>query len=182
MTLTKHKVYQVEVTEDDHVQVRCKTLILEDGEIISSSLHRHVVSPGQDYSGEIGKVRRCCQAVHIPTVVDREITRQLYEEAKRLREVVVATHDAAEQARANALQARSDARDAYAAAVLSDVQEDIDAALVLRTAATQAHSDAVAARVLAQTAMDEAHVARLAARDARDSAIVAHDQFIIDED
>lgn len=181
MTLSKQKVYQVEVTEGDHVQVRCKTLILEDGEIISSSLHRHVVSPGQDYSGEIGKVRRCCQAAHVPTVVDREITRQLYEEAQRLRGVAVAARDAAEQARVDALQARSDARDAYDAAVLSGVQADIDAALVLRNSATQAHSDAVAARALAQTAMEEAHAAMEVARDARDAARVAHDQFIIDE-
>jgi len=69
MALTKQDVYQVEITEGDHVQVRRKTLILEDGVEISSSLHRHVISPGQDYSGEVEKVRRCCDAAHTPDVV-----------------------------------------------------------------------------------------------------------------
>ncbi len=128
MALTKQDVYQVEVTEGDHVQVRVKTLILEDGIVISSSLHRHVISPGQDYSGEIGKVRRMAQAAHVPTVVDRETTRQLYELAKRLRQDAIAAKDAAVTA--------------HEAAVASGGQADIDAALILRDEAIAARNTA----------------------------------------
>ena len=176
--LTKQKVYQVETTENDHVQVRCKTQIMEDGVEISSSLHRHVISPGQDYSGEIGKVRRCCVAAHVPTVVDRETTRNLYETAKRERQEAVAARDVAEQARADAMGARTAAKDAYDAAVVSGAQEDIDAALALKATAIQAHSEAVAAKALAQTASDEAEAAALAAREAREAAKTAHKEFI----
>ena len=175
--LTKQKVYQVETTENDHVQVRCKTKIMEDGVEISSSLHRHVISPGQDYSGEIGKVRRCCAAAHIPVVVDKQVTADLYETAKRERQEAVAARDVAEQARADAMDARTAAKDAYDAAVVSGAQEDIDAALELKAVAVQAHTDAVAARTEAQTASDEAEAAALAAREAREAAKTAHKEF-----
>jgi len=61
--LTEKDTIQVEVTETDHVQVRVKTTIYRDNVEISHSLHRHVISPGQDYSGEDDKVRRICDAV-----------------------------------------------------------------------------------------------------------------------
>lgn len=86
MALTEKNVYQVEITEDDHVQVRVKRIIMEDGVEISSSLHRHVVSPGDDYSGEIGKVRRMCQAAHVTTVITLRQTREAYREAKEIRD------------------------------------------------------------------------------------------------
>ena len=50
MALTEKDTYQVEVTEADHVQVRRRTTIYRDGTEISSTLHRHVVAPGQDYT------------------------------------------------------------------------------------------------------------------------------------
>jgi hypothetical protein len=128
MVLTKQKVYQVEVTEDDHVQVRCKTLIIEDGEIISSSLHRHVITAGQDYTGEIGKVRRCCQAAHVPTVVDRETTRNLYETAKQAMIVATQAHDVAEVAER-----------ALAQTAMDDAVANRDTALANRDAAIAAH-------------------------------------------
>ena len=76
MALTEKQVYQVEITENDNVQVRVKTNIYRDGEIIATNNERHVVAPGQDYSGEIGKVRRMCQAAFTPTVLDREEKRE----------------------------------------------------------------------------------------------------------
>ena len=59
----------IEVTEVGMVQVRTKTAILEDGKQISGTFHRHVVAPGDDYSGEDAKVQAVCAAVHTPEVI-----------------------------------------------------------------------------------------------------------------
>ena len=70
MTLEKVSVVDLcEVTEGGHVQVRVATRIMEDGKIISQSFHRHVVSPGQDYSAEDPKAQAICAAVHTPDVI-----------------------------------------------------------------------------------------------------------------
>jgi archaellum component FlaF (FlaF/FlaG flagellin family) len=45
------------------VQVRTATRIVEDGEVISSSYHRHVISAGDDYSSEPANVQAICNAV-----------------------------------------------------------------------------------------------------------------------
>jgi len=45
------------------VQVRTATRILEDGEVISSSYHRHVIQSGDDYSSEPSNVQAVCSAV-----------------------------------------------------------------------------------------------------------------------
>jgi hypothetical protein len=50
-------------SEVTHVQVRTATRIVEDGEIISSSYHRHVISAGDDYSSEPANVQAICNAV-----------------------------------------------------------------------------------------------------------------------
>jgi hypothetical protein len=60
----------IEVIENGIVQVRTKTAILEDGKEISSTFHRHVVSPGDDYSQENAKVKAICAATHTQSVVD----------------------------------------------------------------------------------------------------------------
>jgi hypothetical protein len=62
-------VDQIEVLESGVVQVRTATRIIENGEVISSSLHRHVVVPGQDYSAEDAKVQAICAAIHTPDVI-----------------------------------------------------------------------------------------------------------------
>ena len=54
----------IEVVENGSVQVRTKTAIMEDGKQISSTFHRHVVAPGNDYSAEDAKVQAICAAVH----------------------------------------------------------------------------------------------------------------------
>lgn len=59
----------VEVVENGSVQVRTKTAILEDGKQISGSFHRHVVAPGDDYSGEDARVQAICAATHTPEVI-----------------------------------------------------------------------------------------------------------------
>jgi hypothetical protein len=70
MALEKQTVVdKIEITESKHVQVRTATRIVEDGNVISSSYHRHVVAPGQDYSNEDAEVKAVCAAVHTAEVV-----------------------------------------------------------------------------------------------------------------
>ena len=45
------------------VQVRTATKVLEDGQVISSSYHRHVINSGDDYSSEPANVQAVCSAV-----------------------------------------------------------------------------------------------------------------------
>lgn len=52
------------------VQVRTATVIYRDGEEISRSFHRHVVSAGDDYSNEDPEVQAICAAVHTQEVID----------------------------------------------------------------------------------------------------------------
>ena len=71
MSLEKQIVVdKVEIVGDfAHVQVRTATRIVEDGNVISTSYHRHVVAPGQDYSNEDPKVQAVCAAVHTAEVI-----------------------------------------------------------------------------------------------------------------
>jgi hypothetical protein len=62
-------VDRIEVLENGSVQVRTKTAIMEDGKQISGTFHRHVVAPGDDYSGECDKVKAICAATHTPEVI-----------------------------------------------------------------------------------------------------------------
>jgi hypothetical protein len=62
-------VDRIEVVENGCVQVRTKTAIMEDGKQISSKFHRHVVAPGDDYSGEDARVKAICVATHTPEVI-----------------------------------------------------------------------------------------------------------------
>lgn len=59
----------IETVENGSVQVRTKTAIFEDGEQISSTFHRHVIAPGNDYSQEDARVQAICAAVHTPEVI-----------------------------------------------------------------------------------------------------------------
>jgi len=70
MALEKISVVdKIEITENGSVQVRTATRIVEDGKVISSSFHRHVVVPGQDYSNEDARVKAICAATHTAEVV-----------------------------------------------------------------------------------------------------------------
>ena len=63
-------VDMIEVLENGCVQVRTKTAILEDGNQISGTFHRHVIAPGDDYSQEDSRVQAICAAVQTPEVID----------------------------------------------------------------------------------------------------------------
>jgi hypothetical protein len=57
MALVKEVVIdKIEVLESGSVQVRQATRILEDGKVLSTSYHRHVVEPGADLTNEDPKV------------------------------------------------------------------------------------------------------------------------------
>jgi archaellum component FlaF (FlaF/FlaG flagellin family) len=67
MSLTKEisadKIEVVTTEEGTVVQVRTATKVLEDGEVISSSYHRHVIQSGDDFSSEPANVQAVCSAV-----------------------------------------------------------------------------------------------------------------------
>jgi hypothetical protein len=70
MALEKIEVVdRIEVIENGCVQVRTKTAIMEDGKEISSTFHRHVVVPGDNYSAESERVQAICAATHTADVV-----------------------------------------------------------------------------------------------------------------
>ena len=59
----------IEAIENGCVQVRTCTRVMEDGKELSSSFHRHVVAPGDDYSAEDAKVQAICAVIHTPEVI-----------------------------------------------------------------------------------------------------------------
>lgn len=70
MTIEKTKVIdQIEVTENGCVQVRTKTSIIDNGTVLTEMFHRHVITPGQDYSNEDKRVQDICKTVHTTDVI-----------------------------------------------------------------------------------------------------------------
>lgn len=70
MALEKQIVVDlIETLENGCVQVRTATRILDDCVAVSSSFHRHVVAPGDDYSQEDSRVQAICAVVQTPEVV-----------------------------------------------------------------------------------------------------------------
>lgn len=72
MALEKRVVEdKIEIVGDyKHIQVRTATQIVEDGTVISSSFHRHVLSPSDDVSGESAEVQAIATAVWTQEVKD----------------------------------------------------------------------------------------------------------------
>jgi len=66
-TVTEDKIEIV--GEHKHIQVRTCTKVLEDGVELSSGFHRHVVTAGDDYSGESTEVQAICAVVHTDAVI-----------------------------------------------------------------------------------------------------------------
>ena len=70
MALTERQVIaRRDVLEDGTIEVRTDTVIERDGVEISRSLHRHVVVPGADVSGEDATVQRLANVEHTPEVI-----------------------------------------------------------------------------------------------------------------
>lgn len=65
MSISKEVVIdKIEIIENGTVQVRTTTKLVEDGNIVGVSSHRHVIVPGADYSQEDPKVREVCAVTH----------------------------------------------------------------------------------------------------------------------
>jgi urease accessory protein UreE len=70
MALTETiKVDQVELTAINTIQVRTATIIEKDGTEIARTLHRHVVSPGDDISNEDPKVQAIANAIWTEEII-----------------------------------------------------------------------------------------------------------------
>ncbi len=70
MALTKSEVVdKIEVLENGTIQVRCATRVDEDGTTLSSSFHRHVLTPGQDLTDQDPKVVAIANATWTTEIV-----------------------------------------------------------------------------------------------------------------
>ena len=69
--LTKQTVTdKIEIVgQFNHIQVREAIQVLEDGQVISQSYYRYVVSPTDDYSSRDAKVQAVCSAVFTADIV-----------------------------------------------------------------------------------------------------------------
>ena len=71
MALEKQIVVdRIEVLETGHIQVRTATRIMEDGVVVAKSFHRHVITPGHDYSQEDSQVQAICATTHTPEMIE----------------------------------------------------------------------------------------------------------------
>lgn len=70
MALTERtEIGQRTLLADGQIQVRTDTVIERDGVVISRTYHRHVISPGDDYSAENATVIRLADVEHTPEVI-----------------------------------------------------------------------------------------------------------------
>jgi hypothetical protein len=77
MALTERtEIDQIEIVQQWSIQVRQATVIERDGEFVSRTFHRWVLTPDMDISGQEQKVQDICNAAWTPEV------RQAYETFK----------------------------------------------------------------------------------------------------
>ena len=77
MALTeRNEIDQIEIVRDWNIQVRQATIIERDGEFVSRTFHRWVLTPDMDISGQEQKVKDIANAAWTPEV------RQAYETFK----------------------------------------------------------------------------------------------------
>ena len=70
MALTEDTIVDsIEVIPDGQILVRKANRVFRDGEEISKSYHRHVVSPGDDLALENPRVAAIGATVHTPEVI-----------------------------------------------------------------------------------------------------------------
>ena len=70
MPLSKVQIVDsIDIAENNFVQVRTKTTIIENGSEISSIYHRHTVAPGECSAKEDARVQAICTAVHTAEVI-----------------------------------------------------------------------------------------------------------------
>lgn len=69
--ITTEVGYKGEFTESGHVQVCKVTRFVEDGKVLSSSNHRYVLSPGDDYTKQPDIIKNVCAAIHTQDCIDK---------------------------------------------------------------------------------------------------------------
>lgn len=70
MALTEKTITDlVELVQTNHIQVRTANIIETDGKEIAKTFHRHVLTPGDDVSGEDPKVQAIANAVWTEEVI-----------------------------------------------------------------------------------------------------------------
>jgi len=70
MALTeKTLVDKIELVQSNHIQVRTANIIERDGVEVTRTFHRHVLSPGDDVSGQDPKVQAIANAVWTADVI-----------------------------------------------------------------------------------------------------------------
>jgi hypothetical protein len=78
MALEKKITYDYEIRSDyKHIQERQKTAIMEDGNELSSSYHRRVLSPDADVSGESSEIQAMASAIWTDEVKEAWAEKQL---------------------------------------------------------------------------------------------------------
>jgi len=66
--IVQDKIETIAVSDHKVIQVRTATRIVEDGEVISSSYHRHVLTPDADLTNESAEVTAIANTVFTDTV------------------------------------------------------------------------------------------------------------------
>lgn len=86
MSLTKQttqdKIEIINTGDWSVIQVRTKTAIIEDGNELSSSYHRHVVAPTDDLSNESTEVTAIANTVFTQAMKDAYTASQVIEEVE----------------------------------------------------------------------------------------------------
>jgi hypothetical protein len=70
MALTKEVKYSGEFLEDGQIQVKARTIILEDGVEINSTFHSYIVDVGDDVSNEDVMIQDIASGLHTQARID----------------------------------------------------------------------------------------------------------------
>lgn len=70
MSLTEESaIDKIEILETGHIQVRRADKVMKDGVEISKNYHRHVLSPGDDLTGQDAKVKAHAELAWTPEII-----------------------------------------------------------------------------------------------------------------
>lgn len=87
MPLTERdEIDKIEINADGQISIRRATVIERDGVEISRSFHRHVVTPGDDVSGEDADVQAVTAAHWTPARQQHHADKRAAIEAERVAE------------------------------------------------------------------------------------------------
>jgi hypothetical protein len=71
MALTERiEIDKIEIVQQWNIQVRQATIIERDGEFVSRTFHRWILTPDQDISNQEPKVQAICNAAWTPEVIE----------------------------------------------------------------------------------------------------------------